>query len=64
MPLVVAYVTTREVDNTVKMLQELTTRSKVDSDWAGQFIVNVLIFRKVTTEPDQLCSLLKVSHMF
>ena len=60
LPLVVGYVTTREVDNTVKILKEMTARSTVDSDWTGQFIVNVIMFRKVATEPDQLCSLLKV----
>ncbi|KAJ9588803.1 hypothetical protein L9F63_017914, partial [Diploptera punctata] len=59
LPLVVGYVSTRDVDNTIKMLKEMTTRSTVDSDWAGQFIVNVMMFRKVTTEPDHLCSLLK-----
>lgn len=59
LPLVVSYVNTRDVENTVKMLKEMTTRSTVCCDWTGQFIVNIIMFRKATTEPDQMCSLLK-----
>ena len=60
-PLVFAYATTREVPLTVEMLQLMTSNRAVhDSDWVGQFILGVLMFRKVRTEPEQLCELLKV----
>jgi hypothetical protein len=61
LPLVFAYVTTREVPLTVEMLQLMTSSRAVQvSDWVGQFILSVLMFRKVRTEPEQLCELLKV----
>ena len=61
-PLVFAYVTTREVPLTVEMLQLMTSDRAVHvSDWVGQFILSVLMFRKVRTEPEQLCELLKVN---
>jgi hypothetical protein len=60
-PLVFAYVTTREVPLTVELLQLMTSnRAVLVSDWVGQFILSVLMFRKVRTEPEQLCELLKV----
>ena len=60
-PLVSAYVTAREVPLTVEMLQLMTSDRAVHvSDWVGQFILGVLMFRKVRTEPEQLCELLKV----
>ena len=60
-PLVFAYVTTREVPLTVEMLQLMTSNRAVHvSDWVGQFILSLLMFRKVRTEPEQLCELLKV----
>ena len=60
-PLVSAYVTTREVPLTVEMLQLMTSDRAVHvSDWVGQFVLSVLMFRKVRTEPEQLCELLKV----
>jgi hypothetical protein len=63
-PLVFAYVTTREVPLTMEMLQLMTSDRAVHvSDWVGQFILGVLMFRKVRTEPEQLCELLKVHLM-
>jgi hypothetical protein len=60
-PLVLAYVTTRQVPWTVEMLQLMTSDRAVQvSDWVGQFILSVLMFRKVRTELEQLCELLKV----
>jgi hypothetical protein len=59
--LVFAYVTTREVPLTVEMLNLVTSNCAVQvNDWVGQFILSVLMFRKVRTEPEQLCELLKV----
>lgn len=61
LPLVFAYVTTREIPLTVEILQLMTSNHAVQvSDWVGQFILSVLMFRKVRTEPEQLCELLKV----
>ena len=60
-PLVFAYVTTREVPLMVEMLQLMSSnRAAQVSDWVGQFILSVLMYRKVRTEPEQLCELLKV----
>jgi hypothetical protein len=54
-PLVFEYVTTREVPLTVDMLQLMMSNHAVQvSDWVGQFILSVLMFRKVRTEPEQL----------
>jgi hypothetical protein len=60
-PLMLAYVTTRQVLLIVEMLQLMTSSRAVQvSDWVGQFILTVLMFRKIRTEPEQLCELLKV----
>jgi hypothetical protein len=60
-PLVLAYVTTRQIPLTVKMLQlMMSSRAVQISDWVGEFILAVLMFRKIKTEPEQLCELLKV----
>lgn len=59
-PLVLAYVTTRQVPLTVKMLQLMSCRAVQISDWVGEFILDILMFRKIRTEPEQLCELLKV----
>jgi hypothetical protein len=59
-PLVLAYVTTRQVPLTIKMLQLMSVRAVQISDWVGQFILSVLMSRKIRTEPEQLCELLKV----
>jgi hypothetical protein len=56
-----AYVATREVPLTVEMVQlTMSHRAVQVSDWVGQFILSVLMFRKVRNEPEQLCELLKV----
>jgi hypothetical protein len=62
-PLVVAYVTTRQVPLTVEMLQLISFRAVQISDWVGEFILAILMFRKMRTEPDQLCELLKVKSV-
>jgi hypothetical protein len=59
-PLVLAYVTTRQVPLTVKMLQLMSFRAVQISDWVGEFILTILMFRKIRTEPEQLYELLKV----
>jgi hypothetical protein len=59
-PLVLAYVTTRQIPLTVRMLQLMSSRAVQISDWVGEFILAVLMFRKIRTEPEQLCELLKV----
>lgn len=62
-PLVLAYVTTRQVPLTVKMLQLMTSFRAVQiSDWVGEFILAILMFRKIRTEPEQLSELLKALH--
>jgi hypothetical protein len=33
------------------------------SDWVGEFILAILMFRKIRTEPEELCELLKVKLM-
>lgn len=59
-PLMLAYATTRQVPLTVKMLQLMSLRAVQISDWVGEFILAILMFRKIRTEPEQLCELLKV----
>jgi hypothetical protein len=60
-PLVLAYVTARQVPLTVRMLQlMMSSRAVQISDWVGEFILAVLMFKKIRTEPEQLCELLKV----
>jgi hypothetical protein len=59
-PLASAYVTTRQIPLTVKMLQLMSFRAVQISDWVGEFILAVLMFRKTRTEPEELCELLKV----
>jgi hypothetical protein len=56
-----AYVTAQHIPLTVEMLQlMISSRAAQVSDWVGQFVLTVLMFRKVRTEPEQLCELLKV----
>jgi hypothetical protein len=55
-----AYATTRQVPLTVKMLQLMSLRAVQISDGVGEFILAILMFRKIRTEPEQLCELLKV----
>jgi hypothetical protein len=59
-PLVFAYVTTREVPMAVEMLQLMSNCAAQGSDWVGQFILSILMFRNVRTGPEQLSELLKV----
>jgi hypothetical protein len=59
-PLALAYVTARQVPLTVEMLQLMSFRAVQVSDWVGEFILAVLMLRKIRIEPEQLCELLKV----
>ncbi|XP_021925064.1 leucine-rich PPR motif-containing protein, mitochondrial [Zootermopsis nevadensis] len=62
-PLTLAYVTTRQVLLIAEMLQLMTSSRAVHvSDWVGQFVLTVLTYRKIRTEPEQLCELLKAIH--